>query len=630
MPVVGNPSPWKRHSPRLVNEVTLRVTLLTALCGALFCPPVFAQVLRSAENTPEQAEIKPQLTPELVETVKRMQTLLAELQSGGLTPEQQQAALQQLIDDNAVILSQHSTWVDWQKPQTADSVALLLERMVFEEAAELAPTEESREQVLRNSPEHLDLEPGSPQAVPRYEPPLLAPQLEETSKPAAGSETSISDSPQQAPAILTTPAAQDEGALAGAPAQATEPVTNTKKDSVDVPGLPVKASVLADTEVTTEMHEDNAILRDVTNAQGELVLFGRLRLWAGGAVQLDTYSAKDLFTFGQGGDTDSDAYIRRAEGVLRASVFENGEVKIQYDFEAGTFKNLYWRWLSNANSSSTTVGNQKEPMGMDYQVGNKFATAMETSAPTSTFGSYRSTGVRYNNWDTLASDDNPTKWWGDSSTYVTSSIGVFGRDIEDTNGTDWAVTGRVTVGGLVSASGGFHLGASGSYRHGDFNRIAPRPGLHDVNKIPLATQDADTLAVVGLEAMFVSGSLHAQLESYYGDYSGGEADADGWGSYGQVGWLFGGKRRPYQPRYGTWGPINASKEQVVEVFARISNTRGNDENNSSNELRLLTVGGNWYYHQFRVSSNLLYADTKRNVMEQSDGFALALRFQYLF
>ena len=79
-----------------------------------------------------------------------------------------------------------------------------------------------------------------------------------------------------------------------------------------------------------------------------------------------------------------------------------------------------------------------------------------------------------------------------------------------------------------------------------------------------------------------------------------------------------------------WAPINAANKQVFEVFGRFSLTHGNDDVNSSNDLSQLTVGGNWYYRQFRVSTNLILVDTKRDLNDEGSGHAIALRLQYLF
>ena len=66
------------------------------------------------------------------------------------------------------------------------------------------------------------------------------------------------------------------------------------------------------------------------------------------------------------------------------------------------------------------------------------------------------------------------------------------------------------------------------------------------------------------------------------------------------------------------------------MFGRLSLTHGNDNENSSNELRMLTLGGNWYYRKFRMSANLIYADTKRDLVDEGNGHGLGLRLQYLF
>ena len=62
----------------------------------------------------------------------------------------------------------------------------------------------------------------------------------------------------------------------------------------------------------------------------------------------------------------------------------------------------------------------------------------------------------------------------------------------------------------------------------------------------------------------------------------------------------------------------------------MSYTRGKDDVNSANELVLFTAGGNWYYRQFRVSANLIFAETERDIRGEDDGFTAALRLQYLF
>jgi hypothetical protein len=388
--------------------------------------PLYAQVLRNEpgvvgaepEALPPYRAVRPQPTTELNAVIKRMHELVKKLQNADLNPAQKQAALDELIRDHDYILRQHDTWIDWQKPQTVASASVLLQKMVFKEAVVIAPTEQSREQVLRNAPRHLELDPNQPQVAKEYEPPLLAPveppveqaQPHSTAKPSASGATE-----------------------AGATAKSSAPVDDKPKVSTDQKTVDidkkVKVAVLADDQTTTDLHDDNTVLRNVTNDKGEVVFFGKLHLWAGGAIQLDAYAGDGLFTQAKGGSTESKSYIRRGEGILRASIFDNGEVKAQYDFDTKEFRDLYWRWVSDSDAHSVTIGNQKEPIGQDYMVGSKFTTAMEPSAPTTAFGGFRSKGVRYNGSAPLESEDNPFKFWGDSRTYLTGSIGLFGEDI---------------------------------------------------------------------------------------------------------------------------------------------------------------------------------------------------------
>jgi phosphate-selective porin len=613
----------------------IRVLIFLA-CGLLL-QPLHAQV--SLDPAPEEAGTAPTATPlifrnvppeteehgvnlqnqsDMDAVIHRMRELLRELAQASMPPDKKQAALDELIRDNHYILSKHRTWLDWQQPQTVESASLLLEQMIFEIAADVAPTEQSREQVLENAPKHLGLAPEKPGADEHFEPPLLEPVTVSAKRKQAdlptAQETKHKDA--SAPALKT------------AAINAKPPEPEQKGDDDDTP----KVAVLVDDKATSDLHDDNTVLRDVAGKDGDLVLFGALHLWIGGALQYDVYQGEGLFTHAEGGNSDTDHYLRRGEGIFRASVFEHSEIKIQYDFDADLFRDLYWRWLSNSRSQSITVGNQKEPLSLDYLMGNKFATAMEQSAPSSAFYSSRSMGIRYNGWATLESENNPfpLKPWGDSRSHVTGSIGIFGEDIENTNDTDLAITGRISMAGNRTAKVGFQLGASASYRDGEFDRIDPRPGLQDANRIPLAHFEADTQALIALEGAYRHGSLHGQAELFVSDYSGGEVDAQGWGAYGQVGWLFGGKQRGLEPRWGQWAPINASDGQVFEVFARFSYSYGDDDINASNELMLLTLGGSCYYKRIRISANLILADTERDIADENSGHAIAARLQYLF
>jgi phosphate-selective porin len=263
-------------------------------------------------------------------------------------------------------------------------------------------------------------------------------------------------------------------------------------------------------------------------------------------------------------------------------------------------------------------------------MGNKFGTAMESSAVATAFGSFRGAGVRINKWFNLAPEDQYFSFGNKKHSYITTTLGIFGQDIENSSTTDVALTGRVTVGRMKEKGVGLHVGGSLSLREGDYTRIAPRPGMHDVDRIRLATFDADQQAVVALEAMTTRGPFHAQAEFYYSDYRGGDIDGEGYGAYVQAGWFLNGGERTYRPKWGLWAPVKQSGKGIFEVFARASYTYGDSNLTGSNHLQLFTVGGSWYWRQVRVSLNGLYSKVDQDINDEDSGLAITARFQYLF
>jgi phosphate-selective porin OprO/OprP len=354
-----------------------------------------------------------------------------------------------------------------------------------------------------------------------------------------------------------------------------------------------------------------------------------INVWFGGALQYDAVSLEDLYVANQGGGSETDTFTRRAEVTVRATLFDLGEFKLQYDVDGDFWRDLYFRHADEEREYTLTIGNQTEPMSQENILGNKFNAAMEIAAPTSIFAPNRGMGVKLNKWWGTGQAPSLLSLSDDPDEAVTASIGIFREDIEDTSDTDWSVTGRTSA-GRKYGDWGIHVGMSGSYRDGDFDRINPRPELQGTDRIPLANFDADTLKIVSLETLAARGSWHGTAELYYADFDGGEVDATGYGGFVEVGYYLTGQSRSYRPRWGLWAPLKVGARNIFEVFGRFSYTRGDADDDPSNDLRIVTLGGSWYRHKIRVSANLLYSKTDRPVAGQDDGFGAGLRFQYLF
>ncbi len=390
-------------------------------------------------------------------------------------------------------------------------------------------------------------------------------------------------------------------------------------------------ATLLDDDTTKVMHDDTTVLRNVSVLDDQsLLLFGALRLWLGGAIQYDYYNFDGIFNHSSGGGNEEGSGVRRLEATARAQLLNWGELKAQYDLDRGLVGDFYLRWLSSRENTplTITVGNQKEPIGFDNLIGNKFGMAQEISAPSQAFASRRSLGVRLHRAFQRNADQRKLDYFGDDTAMITTSIGVFTEDIEQSNDTDIALTARVTT-GKEDATSGRHIGLAASYREGHFDRIDFQPEVREASRITLARPDSNTLGIVALEGGIGEDRLLLQAEAYAANYRG-RVDGYGVGGYIQLGWFITPDVWYYNSRWGTLSPHQPSGKYSVELFTRLSNTRGDDDINGWNDYTSLTLGSNVYFRKFRASVNLLYGESREPIDGEDDGFAVNVRAQYLF
>ena len=395
----------------------------------------------------------------------------------------------------------------------------------------------------------------------------------------------------------------------------------------------LEVQTLLDEDTTADMHDDSTVLRDIGVAsvdESGLLIFDTLRFWLGGAAQYDYHDMDGIFTNTSSKNSRQGTTFRRLEGILRTRLADWGEAKAQYDFNEGIFRDLYLRWVSERSDTPTTItlGNQKEPMGLDYLSGTKFGLAQERSAPTNAFGSRRGLGVRLHRSFMLVASERLFEDWGEDSTFMTTSVGIFTEDIEQSNDTDLSVTGRITAGREREGSGQ-HLGFSLSYREGDFYRVSMRPELREADRVTLARPQASTATIGAFEAALNQDRLQVQAEAFTASYRG-RIDGLGGGVYAQVGWFLTDNSRAYQARWGTIRSGVSGERLAVDVFSRVSHTYGEDDESGSNTYTSLTIGSNAYYRKLRGSINLLYGSSRDDVNDEDHGFAFNVRMQYIF
>ncbi len=602
----------------------MRVFLILLLCLA---PTVSAQVLRSEENpaagpaddsAPPPLVLKnaanPAQSPRSVdEAIALLRERMRAIAESALSAAEQRDAYHALYQEALYLRGADGRYTG-EPPATAEAAVDKLERLFFEVALDSAPSDTTREQIIEGAPEHLKLEPVRPSAVKRK--PIFV-----LRDPAAeGNWWGDASFDTEALALEEIPESPDK--------QLEPPEENLEQAEAE-PEEQVAVEVLADEQTTVAMHDDQTILRNVTGESGDVVLFDRLHVWVGGGVQYDAYTYEDLLNTRNDGDSESDTAVRRAEVIVRSTLNLGGEVKAQYDVESNIWRDLYFRRVDEERAYTLTLGNVLEPMSQENLLGNKFNAALERSAPTSVFGGWRGMGVRLNKWFDLNPGDSYLLFTDEAQTVVTTSIGVFGQDIENTSDTDLAVTGRVTF-GRERYGGGLHTGLSFTLRDGEFDRIDPRPEIQETDRLVLARFDADRAGIVGIEALFSRGPLHISSEAYFANYQGGQEDATGYGGFLEIGYYLSGQTRAYRPEWGLWAPLQVGARNIFEVFVRGSFTYGEADDDPDNHLRSVTVGGSWYRHKIRTSLNLIYSQTDKPLGAEDDGFGAAMRVQYLF
>ncbi len=601
----------------------MRVSLILLLCLA---PMVSAQVLRSQENPAAEPAADPTLplvlkdaaNPEpgprtVDEAITLLRQQMRDIAESSLSAAEQRDAYHALYQEALYLRGADGRYTG-EPPDSVDEAVDKLERLFFEVALDTAPTEVTREQLIAGAPEHLQLEPVRPSSVKRKPIFILR-------DPAAeGNWWGEATFDTEALALEEVPESPEER---------LEPAEENLEQEEAEPEEQVAVEVLADEQTTVAMHDDQTILRNVTGESGDVVLFDRLHVWVGGGVQYDAYSYEDLLNARSDGNSESDTAVRRAEVIVRSTLNLGGEVKAQYDLESNIWRDLYFRRVDEERAYTLTLGNVLEPMSQENLLGNKFNAPMERSAPTSVFGGWRGLGVRYNKWFDLSPGDTYLLFSDASQTVVTTSIGLFGEDLENTNDTDVALTGRVTF-GRERYGGGLHTGLSFTLREGEFDRIDPRPEIQETDRLVLARFNADRAGIVGIEALFSRGSLHISSEAYVANYQGGQEDATGYGGFVEVGYYLTGEVRAYRPEWGLWAPLQVGARNIFEVFARGSFTYGEADDDPDNHLRSLTVGGSWYRHKIRTSINFVYSETDKPLAGEDTGFGATMRVQYLF
>lgn len=324
--------------------------------------------------------------------------------------------------------------------------------------------------------------------------------------------------------------------------------------------------------------------------------------------------------------------IRRARIFLKGKFNDDLKYEIEYSLTGGgKWKDLYLSYIG-VPDYTFTLGNIKEPIGLEALTSSKYNTFMERALP-DTFISDRKLGA-------LAT----WKYHYKGAYTLRTSLGAFGPSINDLKGKDgkFSLAVRTTYYQNIYTLGKsfFHLGAAASYSKIDDQKfkISTRAESHLRNKLIKAKiHHTDTSSRYGLEAAYQYGPLSLQSEFMINTIKNTLKKSytfSGW--YAQASYFLTDDARKYKIKEGAFGrikpnnPVTKQGYGAFETTFRISSLDLADEDINGGELRQYTLGLNWYpISHFRGMINYISSDfTGSRKVAVPKIFQLRLQYDY--
>lgn len=353
-----------------------------------------------------------------------------------------------------------------------------------------------------------------------------------------------------------------------------------------------------------------------------------------GAKLLWDYAAYDDIHH-QTGKTGSDSEIRLVRVYMINKFDEHWESMIQLQIsEHGGATKTVWKEMfvkyNGLGPFDITLGKRKEPFGLQMLVNAERVLLMERAMISSSFAPERSIGL------TLSTSP------GNSSVEVgiysqdnsgNSSYAKGAPEADNPEKDTYAFTGRVTLTPWQRERDLVHLGLASSYRDfgGNEFQVKDRAEIHLAQ--PIVTSGitvADNLTLFGLEAAAQFGPFSFQSEYMQLLVDGdNDQDADYNGYYVQLGYLLTNGYRAYNKgKFGQIVPL--SPIGAWQLMGRYSVLNAED-NNQGVEAENIALGLNWFANtSVRISANYIMTEVDGADLNNDDGDAFMLRFQYVF
>jgi len=329
---------------------------------------------------------------------------------------------------------------------------------------------------------------------------------------------------------------------------------------------------------------------------------GQFAAELGGNLMLDAVVYKGDKAKGAGSE------VRRARLFTKGTVYSDWNYKMQLDFgkEGASVKDLYLAY-QGWDFGKITLGNQKQPFGLEQQTSSKYITFMERSVVAAIQDKLGETGRALS----LKFASHGDNWTATTSAHLEDASAESNKNEYDDNGYGL----RLTYAPFTVATEALHLGLA--YHHENYEnggRLIEakfRPQTHFLTNKPFSSGEIGSMAesdTYGLEMAVVLGPVSFQTEYSRvaftpADNSESEPLSDVTAWYAYTSWFLTGESRHYRANSGAFGRVRPNKNLsengtgAWEIGARYSVAKlaGNCTRDClGNQGHIATFGLNWY------------------------------------
>ena len=346
---------------------------------------------------------------------------------------------------------------------------------------------------------------------------------------------------------------------------------------------------------------------------------GKTRL--SGVIMLDYALVEGVNRDSETNSREFNSEVRKARIDIKHQLNESWSAKLQLGFNeedsSSEVGDAYIRYRG-LNQAVLTMGQFKEPFGLENLTSSKNITFLERSMATRALSSGKNQGVM------LSGSPSDFTW----------AFSLMEIENENKEAAPYAVDGRFTWAPINDTKQVLHLGVSTSLRKldGEIFEIDERIELHSSEKIIESGEiEVDQMQLNALELAMVKDAFSFQAEYLSADIEATESSNDVMfdGYYLQASFFLSQDTRRYKKGVFT-GVKPASHDGAWELTARYSELNTQDVA-QGNKVNTTTVGLNYYYDQnVRLMTNFLHTQSSEEINGSDTGNALAFRAQYIF